>query len=96
MFGRLSVVQALPGRKDEVVRLYKEMDKTLHSHKGFVSSYVFTDPEDPNTVGRFALYQSRDELERAATGEKVFTIRSQIHRAIQPGHIEKVVEILPS
>lgn len=93
MFGRLSLGQALPGKKSEIVRLYTDLDEALRARKGYVASFVFVDSLYPNEVGRFAIWRTSADIDLAAQEERIVALRSQIHQLLQPGHIEKIVEV---
>jgi hypothetical protein len=96
MIGRLSIAKALPGRRAEVVRGYQALDTALRGYDGYIASCIFTDPDDPNEVGRLSLWRGAAEADRAARDNHIVALRSQIHVALQPGHTEKIVDITSS
>ncbi len=96
MIGRLSIAKALPGRKAEVIRGYQTLDEALRRHKGYVASCIFTASDDPNEVGRLSLWSTAAEADLAARDNHIVVLRSQIHVALQPGHVEKIVDIASS
>ena len=96
MVGRFSLVKAEGDRKDEVVQLYQQLDEIHRTADGYVASCIFVNPSDPREVGRLALWRSHADADRAATPVHVVALRSQIHEAIQPGHTEKIVDVVSS
>ncbi|MSQ40884.1 MAG: hypothetical protein EXR55_04365 [Dehalococcoidia bacterium] len=96
MIGRLSIAKAIPGRRAEVVRGYQALDTALRGYDGYIASCIFTDPDDPNEVGRLSFWRSTTEADHAARDNHIVALRSQIHVALQPGHVERIVEIASS
>lgn len=94
MVGRLSLVVAHAGQREALLRLYRELDATARTQAGFIASILFTDPEKPDEVGRLSLWRSREDADGAASVHHVVNLRSQIHRLINPGHTEKLVDVL--
>ena len=93
MVGRLSIGKATRGRKAEVVRLYKSLDEALRHTEGYVASCIFTNPDDPDEVGRLSLYRTLTDIERSSRDTHIVALRSEIHNLLQPGHTEQVVEV---
>ena len=96
MVGRLSIGKAVPGRRQEIIRLYQALDEALRRYDGYIASCIFTDPEDPNEVGRLSLWRSLAEADRPTRDNHIVALRSQIHVLLQAGHTEKIVEIASS
>ena len=94
MIGRLSLVKAVSGRGEEVVRLYQLLDEALKAREGYVAGCVFVDQDDPSEVGRLALWRSQADVDHAAADDHIVALRSQLHLAIQSGHTEKVVDVI--
>ncbi len=93
MVGRLSIGKAVRGKKAEVLRLYQSLDEALRHRDGYVASCIFTNPEDPDEVGRLSLYRTHADIDRSSRDTHIVALRSEIHTLLQPGHTEQVVEI---
>lgn len=91
---RLSLGTPLPGSREEVLRLYSELEDTLATDRGFILGGVIA--TDDGEVGRFALWDTRENADRASGAEHVIAVRSQIHNLVEPGHIEHLFQIMES
>ena len=90
---RLTLVTPLPGQVAEVRRQLDDLENALAKEQGYLLGGVFTSVEASQETGRFSLWRSEEEADRAATLPQVLAIRSQIHALIHPGHIERLDEV---
>jgi len=90
---RLTVVTPVPGATDEVQRLLNELEDATAELPGFVMGGVFTDIEGSGQLGRFALWASREDADKASSTARVMSLRSDIHRQIEAGHLESLCEV---
>ena len=90
---RLTVVTPVRGDASEVSRLLNELEGATAGLPGFLMGGVFTDSEASDRVGRFALWSTRDDADKASSGDRVMALRSELHRRIEAGHLESLFEV---
>jgi hypothetical protein len=90
---RLTVVTPVQGEADPVLRLLNELEEATAGLPGFIMGGVFTDSEASERVGRFALWGSREDADKASSVDRVMALRSELHRRIEAGHLESLFEI---
>ena len=90
---RLTVVTPVPGETDEVLRLLNELESATSALSGFLMGGVFSDSEASDRLGRFALWSSREDADRASAVDRIMALRSELHRRIQAGHVESLFEV---
>lgn len=73
-------------------RLLNELEDATTELPGFVMGGVFTDKEGSGGLGRFALWASREDADKASSTGQVMALRSEIHRRIGAGHLESLCE----
>ncbi|MBI2855667.1 MAG: hypothetical protein HYX93_02335 [Chloroflexi bacterium] len=80
-------------KRTEVERLLDALEDHLSQQTGYIMGFRFVESEDENQVGRVSLWRSHEEADHAATIEHTVALRSRIHRLIDPGHLEVLVEV---
>ena len=80
-------------KKAEVERLLDDLEEHFSNMSGFVMGFRFAGIEDENQVGRVSLWKSHQDADQAAMLDHTMAIRSQIHRLIEAGHLETIVEL---
>jgi len=90
---RLTLLTPLPGQAEETRRCLDELENYVAKEEGYLMGGAFFSAEAGPTLGRFSLWRTSEEADRAATLPHVLSLRSQIHALIQPGHIEQLHEV---
>ena len=90
---RLTLFTPLPGQAAEVRRHLDDLEDTLSTEQGYLLGGVFASAEASQEMGRFSLWRSQEEADRAANLPHVLAVRSQIHNLIHPGHTERLAEV---
>lgn len=90
---RLSLVNPFPASRQEVLRLLNDLENHLTGEAGFVTGGVFVSEDPAGQLGRFTIWESRDDGDRASANQHVMSVESQIHTMIEPGHLENFFEI---
>jgi hypothetical protein len=83
-------------KRAEVERLLDELDDHLSTQPGYVMGFRFIGHENKEELGRVALWGTHEEADHAATLDHTMSLRAQIHRLIDPGHLETLVEVAGS
>ena len=74
-------------------RLLNELESATSALPGFLMGGVFSDSEASDRLGRFALWSSREDADRASAVDRIMALRSELHRRIQAGHVESLFEV---
>ena len=80
-------------KRAQVERLLDELDEHLSNLPGYIMGFHFVGHEDENEVGRVALWNTHEDADHAALQDHTVVLRAQIHRLIDPGHLETLVEV---
>ncbi len=90
---RFTLVKPVPGASEEVVQLLNQLEDATAVLPGFLMGGVFSDVEASDRLGRFALWTSREDADKASVTDRVMHLRSELHQRIMPGHEESLFEI---
>ncbi|MBF8268191.1 MAG: hypothetical protein HW388_1699 [Dehalococcoidia bacterium] len=90
---RISIMKPSPGQKVAVERLLDELEEHVSKMGGYIMGFRFAGVEDKEQVGRISLWRTHQEADHAATQDHTIALRARIHRAIEPGHLESLVEV---
>src|SRR5688572_3879311 len=90
---RFTLVTPAEGAHDEVLDLLNDLEGATAGLPGFLQGGVFVDSEASNRVGRFALWATREDADKASVTDRVMSIRSRLHLIIEPGHLESLFEM---
>lgn len=90
---RVSIMRPVPGRRQEVERLLEELEAWVSQQKGYLFGVHLTSFDLTGELGRVAVYATREDANRIAVMDHTVAIRSQIHEAIMPGHMESLFEV---
>ena len=90
---RLTVVTPVAGESAEVQRLLNDIEAATAGLPGFVMGGVFTDSEVSDRMGRFALWATREDADKASSVDRVMSLRSELHLLIQAGHLESLFDV---
>jgi quinol monooxygenase YgiN len=86
---RLSIAKPRRGQEARLEELMRKLDATLKSQPGVITSYVLKPHDDSGEIARIAVYENEHVAEAAANNQSVMAIRSEIHLASEPGHVER-------
>ena len=80
-------------KRVEVERVFDELEEYLSSLPGYILGFRFGGHDDEDELGRVALWRTHEDADHAATRDHTVALRAQIHRLIDPGHMETLVEV---
>ena len=80
-------------KRIELERLLDALEDHFSQQPGYIMGFRFGGVEDEHQLGRIALWRDHRDADHAATMEHTVALRSQIHRLIDPGHMEILVEV---
>ena len=74
-----------------MLSILDDLENTLSQTNGFILGGVFTSGD--GEVGRFSLWETHEDADRASSSEHVIALRSHLHNLVEPGHIEQLAEV---
>ncbi|GMV85354.1 MAG: hypothetical protein AMXMBFR80_12100 [Dehalococcoidia bacterium] len=86
---RLSIAKPRRGQEARLEELMRKLDATLRQQPGCLSSYLLKPHDDSGEIARIGIYENEHVAEAAANSQSVMALRSEIHLASEPGHIER-------
>ncbi len=89
---RLTVVTPRQGAAEDVRRLLNELEEATAELPGFLMGGVFADAEG-DRLGRFALWASKEDADKASATDRVMVLRADIHLRIEEGHLESLFQV---
>ncbi|MGH2632955.1 MAG: antibiotic biosynthesis monooxygenase [Tepidiformaceae bacterium] len=82
---RLSLARPRNGETAKhLEELFRQLAELTSSEDGCLQSYLLRPHDDSGEIARIALYRDEKAAERAAAGESVMALRSQLDLAIEP------------
>ena len=90
---RMSVVRCREGCQAQVEKLFDQLDNHFATLPGYIIGFRFESEEHPEVgeVGRLALWESRESMDKAAQHEHTLALRSQINLLLVSGEHEEHV-----
>ncbi len=86
---RVSLMQPLPGREQEVEELNRELISFYREQPGCVSCQFIRAVDDSSEVGRLTQWESEAAADAAATTDRSMQLRSRLHLAVHEGHVDR-------
>lgn len=86
---RLSIAKPRRGQEARLEELMRKLDDIIRHQPGCLSSYLLRPHDDSGEIARIAIYESEDAAESTANNQTVMALRSEIHLACEPGHVER-------
>ena len=80
-------------KRAQVERLLDQLEEHLSALPGYIMGFRFAGHEDADQLGRISLWRTQQEADHAANLTHTLALRSDIHRLIDPGHLETLVEV---
>ena len=89
---RLTMAAPHPGQAGEVKQLLDSLENVLAAKPGYLMGGVFTSAQGTGEMGRFSLWRTGEDADRASSDQEVLAMRSQIN-ALVAAHSEHLHEI---
>jgi quinol monooxygenase YgiN len=86
---RLSIVKPRRGEEQHVDDLLRKITDAASSSEGCLASYLLTSTDGSGDRARVAVYATEQAAEAAANSQHILSLRSELHLAVEPGHIER-------
>lgn len=86
---RVSIAKPRRGEEARLEELMRKLDGIIREQPGCLASYLLRPHDDSGEIARISIYEDEDAAETAANHQNVMAIRSEIHLASEPGHVER-------
>ena len=86
---RVSIAKPRKGEESRLLELMTKLNALSTANDGCLESWVLKPHDDSGEVARIAVYEDEKTAEAAANNASVMALRSEIHLASEPGHIER-------
>ena len=86
---RLSVAKPRRGEEARLEELLRKLNDLSAGNDGCLDCWVLKPHDNSGEIARIAIYESEEAAEAAAKTSSFMAIRSEIHLATEPGHIER-------
>jgi quinol monooxygenase YgiN len=86
---RLSIVHPRRGEEGRAEELLRKIARAVRESEGCLESYVLRPHDDSGELARISIFENEDSAERAANGQTMLALRSELHLASEPGHVER-------
>lgn len=86
---RISLMKPMPGERETVERINKELVSHYSAMKGYITGYVLEAAGGANEVCRLTMWESGDDADHAATDERTLPLRADLRLKVQRGHTDR-------
>ena len=86
---RLSIVKPRRGEEQRVEEMMTRLTKLAMEGEGCLESYVLRPHDDSGEVARITIYTDERAAEALANTQSILSVRSELHLASEPGHVER-------
>jgi quinol monooxygenase YgiN len=86
---RLSIAKPRRGEEARLEDLMRKLNDLSAGQEGCIESWVVRPHDNSGEIARIAIYSTEGAAESAANNQSFMAIRSEIHLASEPGHIER-------
>lgn len=86
---RLTIAHPRPGQERRVRELIERLNELTGAIEGCMATYVLHPHDESGDIARMAFWADEDTAEAAAADDRVLAVRSELHLALEEGHIER-------
>lgn len=86
---RLSIARPRRGEEARLEELMRKLNDLSASVPGCIQSYILKPNDDSGEIARIAIYENEEAAESVANTQSFMAIRSELHLASEPGHVER-------
>jgi quinol monooxygenase YgiN len=86
---RISIAKPRRGEESRLEELMRKLNDMASAQDGCRESWVLKPHDNSGEIARIAIYDSEESAESAAKSASFMAIRSEIHLASEPGHVER-------
>jgi hypothetical protein len=91
---RLSIVRPRRGEAERVTTLMKDLTESAKKNPACLEAYVLAAADGTGDLARIAIYKDEKDADHAAGDSHILSLRSELHLAVEPGHIERAFTII--
>lgn len=86
---RLSIAKPLRGQEARLEDLMRKLVALSAEHEGCLETFLLKPHDDSGEIARIAVYTNEHVAEQAANSASFMALRSEVHLAAEPGHVER-------
>ena len=86
---RLSIAKPIRGQESRLEELMRKLSDLSAEQEGCLETFVLRPHDDSGEIARIAVYADEAAAEQAANSQSFMALRSEVHLASNPGHIER-------
>ena len=86
---RLSIAKPRRGEEVRLEELMRKLAEVVGAQPGCLASHVLKPHDDSGEIARIAIYENEEAAESVANTQSFMAIRSELHLASEPGHVER-------
>ena len=86
---RLSIVHPHRAEEARVEEIMRKLAEAARDTPGCTLSYVLKAHDQSGEIGRVSIYEDEAAADRAANGQHVLALSSELHLHIDAGHTER-------
>ena len=86
---RVSICKPRRGEEKRLVELMQKVSQLAKDNPGCIESYVLRPHDESGEVARITIYEDEHAAEARANTDTMLALRSEIHLASEPGHVER-------
>lgn len=86
---RLSIARPRHGYEQRLEEIMRELTQFATTQPGCIEAFLMKPTDGSGEVARLVIYKSEEDAEHAANTDHVLALRSELHIASEPGHVER-------
>lgn len=86
---RLSIVKPRPGQSAHIQEIMEKLNTYSRSQPGCTLSLLLKPHDNSGEIARMSIYDTEASAEHVANSDHFLALRSEMHLASEPGHVER-------
>jgi quinol monooxygenase YgiN len=86
---RLSIARPRRGEEQRLMDIMRQLNDLAAQNPDCIEAFVLKPHDDSGEIARIAIYKDEVSAEHAANSDHVMALRSELHLASEPGHVER-------
>jgi quinol monooxygenase YgiN len=86
---RLSIAKPRHGQEERVADIMRKLNEFAASQPGCVTTMLLRPHDESGEIARMSIFQDENAADHVAQTDHVLSLRSELHLAVEAGHIER-------
>lgn len=86
---RLSIARPRRGEEARFEQIMQRLTEVTEQQPGCTAAYIMKPDDGSGDIARISFYESGHDADTAAQSATIMALRSELHLASEPGHIER-------